>query len=75
MRNTRQEVLLIGKTITGTLQGNIRPPLDVPKYVHFPMAGKLPIDKLITRNYTAWTISMRPFRLLKREVIRSAIRC
>jgi Zn-dependent alcohol dehydrogenase len=50
MRNTKQEVLLIGKTITGTLQGNIRPPLDVPEYVDFFMAGKLPIDKLITRN-------------------------
>jgi len=65
---------LIGKTITGTLQGNIRPPVDVPKYVDLFMTGKLPIDKLITRNYSLDHINEAFQAFEKGEVIRSVIR-
>lgn len=74
MRNTKQEVLLIGKTITGTLQGNMRPPLDVPKYVDLFMAGKLPIDKVITRNYSLDYVNEAVQASEKGDVIRSVIR-
>jgi len=66
--------LLIGKTLTGTLQGNIRPSVDVPKYVDLFMAGKLPIDRLITRNYSLDHINEAVQALEKGEVIRSVIR-
>jgi S-(hydroxymethyl)glutathione dehydrogenase/alcohol dehydrogenase len=74
MRNTRQGVLLMGRTITGTLQGNMRRPLDVPKYVDLFMAGKLPIDRLITRNYSLDHINEAVQALEKGEVIRSVVR-
>jgi S-(hydroxymethyl)glutathione dehydrogenase/alcohol dehydrogenase len=66
--------LLMGKTLTGTLQGNIRPPVDVPKYVDLYMGGKLPIDKLITRSYSLDSINEAVLALEKGEVIRSVIR-
>jgi Zn-dependent alcohol dehydrogenase len=74
MRNTKQEVLLTGKTITRTPQGNIRPPLDVPLHVDLIMAGKLPIDKMITRNYSPDHINEAIQPSEKGEVMRSVIR-
>ncbi len=65
---------LLGKTITGTLQGNIRAQTDVPRYVDLYMMGKLPIDKLITRYYSLDRINEAFEALEKGEVIKSIIR-
>ena len=64
----------LGKTLTGGLQGQIRASVDVPRYVDLYMAGKLPVDKLISRNYSLDDIN-DAFKALKEgEVMRSVIR-
>ena len=65
---------LIGKSITSTIQGDIVAPVDIPRYVDMFMEGKLPIDKLITRNYQLDQIN-EAFEAMKNgEVIRSVIK-
>jgi len=43
--------LNLGRTIKGCVQGDIRAPIDIPRYIDLYMGGKLPIDKLITKRY------------------------
>lgn len=43
--------LLLGKTIRGCVQGHIVAPIDIPRYVDLFMAGKLPVDKLISKKF------------------------
>jgi Zn-dependent alcohol dehydrogenase len=38
--------------ITGCTVGSIRPQIDIPRYVDLFMAGKLPLDKLVTARYS-----------------------
>jgi len=65
---------LLGKTITGTVQGDIRASVDIPRYVDLYMNGKLPIDRLITKSYRLDEIN-EAFEALERgEVIKSVIR-
>ena len=65
---------LLGKTITGTVQGDIIPSVDIPRYVDLFMDGKLPIDKLISHTYSLDQIN-EAFQALERgEVIRSVIK-
>jgi S-(hydroxymethyl)glutathione dehydrogenase/alcohol dehydrogenase len=65
---------LIGKSITGAVQGDIIPQIDIPRYVDLFMEGKLPIDKLITRTYTLDQINEAYEALEKGEIIRSVIK-
>jgi len=65
---------LMGKTITGSIQGDIVAPVDIPRYVNLFMEGKLPIDKLITRTYKLEQINEAFEALKKGEVIRSVIK-
>jgi S-(hydroxymethyl)glutathione dehydrogenase / alcohol dehydrogenase len=65
---------LIGKTITGTVQGDVIAPIHIPRYVDLYMAGRLPIDKLITRSYTLGQINEAFEAMQKGEVIRSVIK-
>ncbi len=41
----------VAKNIKGSVQGDVRAQLDIPTYVDLYMAGKLPIDKLISKRY------------------------
>ena len=66
--------LVLGKTLTGCLQGSIRASVDVPRYVDLYMAGKLPIEKLITRSYSLDDINDAFKALEDGEVMRSVIR-
>jgi S-(hydroxymethyl)glutathione dehydrogenase/alcohol dehydrogenase len=66
--------LLLGKTITGTTQGDIRPSVDVPRYVDLFMGGKLPIDKLITKSCSLDEINEAYEALVKGEVVRTIVR-
>jgi len=43
---------LLGKRLVGTVQGDIIARRDVPRLVEMHMAGKLPIDKLITATFS-----------------------
>jgi len=65
---------LMGKTITGTVQGDIVPLVDIPRYVDMFMNGKLPIDKLITRTYSLDQVNEAFEALEKKEVLRSVIK-
>jgi S-(hydroxymethyl)glutathione dehydrogenase/alcohol dehydrogenase len=38
-------------TITGCTVGSIRPQIDIPRYIDLYMAGKLPLDKMISAHY------------------------
>jgi S-(hydroxymethyl)glutathione dehydrogenase/alcohol dehydrogenase len=65
---------LLGKTITGTVQGDIRPSVDIPRFLDLYMKGKLPIDKLISHTYTLSQINEAFGALERGEVIRSVIK-
>jgi S-(hydroxymethyl)glutathione dehydrogenase/alcohol dehydrogenase len=65
---------LLGKTITGTVQGDIRPSVDIPRFLDLYMNGKLPIDKLISHTYTLSQINEAFGALERGEVIRSVIK-
>lgn len=65
---------LIGKTITGAVQGDIIPQIDIPRYVDLFMDGKLPIDKLITKTYKLDQINEAYDAMQKGEIIRSVIK-
>jgi Zn-dependent alcohol dehydrogenase len=65
---------LMCKTITGTVQGDVVAPVDIPIYVDLFMEGKLPIDKLITRTYKLDQINEAFEAMKKGEVIRSVIK-
>jgi len=65
---------LIGKTITGAVQGDVIPQIDIPRYVDLYMAGKLPIDKLITNSYSLDQINEAYEALEKGKVVRSVIK-
>jgi NDMA-dependent alcohol dehydrogenase len=65
---------LLGKTITGSTQGDIVPQIDIPRFIDLFMAGKLPIDKLITKNYTLDQVNEAFEALEKGEAIKSVIK-
>jgi len=65
---------LLGKTITGSTQGDVVPQIDIPRYIDLFMAGKLPIDKLITKSYKLDEVNEAFEALEKGEAIKSVIR-
>ena len=65
---------LLGKTVTGSTQGDMIPQIDIPRYIDLFMAGKLPIDKLITKTYKLDQINEAFEALEKGEAIKSIIK-
>jgi len=65
---------LLGKTIIGCVQGDIKASVDIPRYVDLYMDGKLPIDKQITKSYSLDEINEAFGALERGEVIKSVIR-
>jgi S-(hydroxymethyl)glutathione dehydrogenase/alcohol dehydrogenase len=43
--------LIKGKRIIGTWGGETDPDRDIPKYVDLYLAGKLPLEKMLTHSY------------------------
>jgi len=66
--------LLLGKVLTGTTQGDVNASVDVPRYVDLYMDGKLPIDKLITKNCDLDEINEAYGELERGEVVRTVIK-
>jgi S-(hydroxymethyl)glutathione dehydrogenase/alcohol dehydrogenase len=64
----------LGKTITGSVQGDVVPQIDIPRYLDMYMAGKLPIDKLITRSYSLDQINEAFQDLQNGKLIRGVIK-
>jgi S-(hydroxymethyl)glutathione dehydrogenase/alcohol dehydrogenase len=50
--------LHFGKVITGTHGGDGNPSSDIPRYVKLHLAGKLVLDKLVTKQYKLDQINM-----------------
>jgi len=65
---------LLGKTLVGTVQGDIVAPIEIPRYVDMYMEGKLPIDKLISNTFSLDQVNEAYAALDKSEVIRSVIK-
>ena len=65
---------LLGKVLMGSLLGNVRTMIDVPKYVDLYMDGKLPIDKLISRYYRLDEINEAFAAMERGDVVRGVIR-
>ncbi len=65
---------LLGKTITGSVQGGIIPSLDIPRLVDMFMDGKLPVDKLISKSFPLEQVNEAFQALENKEVIRSVIK-
>jgi S-(hydroxymethyl)glutathione dehydrogenase/alcohol dehydrogenase len=64
----------LGKTITGSTQGDIKPLVDVPRYIDLYMNGKLPLDKLISKSYRLDQINEAYGALERGEIIRGVVR-
>jgi S-(hydroxymethyl)glutathione dehydrogenase/alcohol dehydrogenase len=64
---------LLGKTITGSVQGEITPFMDVPRFVDMFMEGKLPLDKLLTKTIGLDQVNEGFDAMEKGETIRSVI--
>ncbi len=65
---------LLGKRLMGTVQGDIIARRDVPRLVEMYMAGKLPIDKLITKTFSLDQVNEAFEELENKTVLRSVIR-
>lgn len=65
---------LLGKTITGSVQGHIRAAVDVPRYADLFMTGKLPLDKLVSKYYKLDQINEAFEALEKGQVVRSVVK-
>jgi Zn-dependent alcohol dehydrogenase len=65
---------LLGKSIVGTVQGDIVAPIEIPRYVDMYMDGKLPLDKMISNTYSLDQINEAFAALDKSEVIRSVVK-
>ncbi len=65
---------LLGKTLTGTVQGDIIAPVEVPRLVDRFMAGKLPIDKLVTKHFSLDEVNDAFGAIINKEVLRGVIR-
>jgi S-(hydroxymethyl)glutathione dehydrogenase/alcohol dehydrogenase len=65
---------LLGKTLKGSLLGNVRTMIDVPRYVDLYMQGKLPIDRLTAEYYTLDQINEAVAAVERGEVVRAVIR-
>jgi S-(hydroxymethyl)glutathione dehydrogenase/alcohol dehydrogenase len=61
------------KTLKGSYYGGAHPQSDMPKLLELWQAGKLPIDKLITRRYKLDQVNEAYDALLKGEVARSVL--
>ncbi len=65
---------LLGKTLKGSLLGNVRTSLDIPRYVDMYMEGKIPVQKLVSKYYTLEQINEAIDAVEKGQVVRAIIR-
>lgn len=61
------------KTLRGSYYGSTRPQTDMPRLLELHKAGKLPIDRLITRRYPLSNVNEAYDALLAGEVARSVL--
>ena len=61
------------RKLLGCRYGSIQPPVDIPRIIDLYMAGKLDLDKLITRRFPIEEINEAFDTMLKGEVARSLV--
>jgi len=64
---------ILGKTVTGNIEGEIRPHVDLLRYIDLFMDGKLPLDKLISHRFSLDQVNEAFSALEKGEVIRGVV--
>lgn len=67
------ELVYQEKTLRGSYYGSTRPQADIPRLLQLYKAGKLPIDRLITRRYPLEQVNQAYEALLAGEVSRSVL--
>jgi S-(hydroxymethyl)glutathione dehydrogenase / alcohol dehydrogenase len=67
------ELVYLEKTLKGSYYGSTRPQADMPRLLHLYKAGKLPIDRLISRRYPLDRVNEAYDALLAGEVARSVL--
>jgi S-(hydroxymethyl)glutathione dehydrogenase/alcohol dehydrogenase len=60
-------------TITGCTAGSIKPQIDIPHYIDLYMAGKLPLDKLVSAHYTLEQINKAIKDTIDGKIMRGVI--
>src|SRR5439155_306007 len=61
------------KTLKGSFYGSTRPHADMPRLIELYMAGRLPLDRLLTRRYPLDQINEAYRAMLAGEVARSVV--
>ncbi len=67
------ELVSMEKTLKGCSYGSTRPQTDMPRLLRLYQAGRLPIDRLITRRYPLDRVNEAYDALLAGEVARSVL--
>ncbi len=68
-----QELVFSEKTLKGSFYGSTRPHADMPRLLELYRAGRLPLDRLLTRRYPLEQINEAYQALLSGEVARSVV--
>jgi S-(hydroxymethyl)glutathione dehydrogenase / alcohol dehydrogenase len=67
------ELVYLEKTLRGSYYGSTRPQADMPRILQLYQAGKLPIDRLISRRYPLDRVNEAYDALIAGEVARSVL--
>jgi NDMA-dependent alcohol dehydrogenase len=67
------ELVYMERTVRGSYYGSTRPQADMPRLLQLYKAGKLPIDRLISRRYPLDKVNEAYDALLAGEVARSVL--
>jgi S-(hydroxymethyl)glutathione dehydrogenase / alcohol dehydrogenase len=67
------ELVYLEKTLRGSYYGSTRPQADMPRLLQLYQAGKLPIDRLISRRYPLDRVNEAYDALIAGEVARSVL--
>ena len=67
------ELVTLEKTVRGSYYGSTRPQTDMPRLLELYQAGRLPIDRLISRRYPLSDVNEAYRALLAGEVARSVL--
>jgi Zn-dependent alcohol dehydrogenase len=64
---------IMEKVLTGSAAGSLRPQVDIPRYVELFKAGKLPLDRLVSKTFSLEKINDAFDAMNKGEVARSVL--
>ncbi|MEM5785889.1 MAG: hypothetical protein AAGU11_01145, partial [Syntrophobacteraceae bacterium] len=65
--------LISGKRIEGSWGGDCSPDEDIPRFAELYRAGRLPLEKLVSRRYSLEQINLAFNDLEQRKIVRALI--